>query len=449
MIQIKRVEGVVLGLLAFVLVLNCSIFGKGIWIDEVVQFALGAADSTAQAWRMFHSTAGTLNHGQTGLYYMLDHWLLRAFGASTFWLRFPTFVCALWLFFGMRHLFNQWKLPFHWQLWGFLTVSATPTLTFYMSEARPYLPLAACVIGALAYYYTPIEARKRPAARALGWGSVIVGAMMHPYFAVYWLYVTCIPYVQRLLENSERPSVRAFLAHANLRLSVTGTILYFTVAAVTWLGHPAGKMNMNPFEWLPKEVPFVYQVLLAHFQVFDGGGVVAFLFVFAFSGLALWSVNAVKKHYPALVGAQLLGIGALALTSLVSYMSYRVNYWIVHRQWIASVALSVVGTTLFVALVAKMLNRRAAIVWTLLVFAFSGFHGIKGFQNRAALSQELLGDSSPFYAVRYLMGANGPVHVNRQVSEPKSNDDYEAIANSNAKQGGPVDKRMLGFYPGH
>src|SRR5262245_22376230 len=82
---------------------------KGIWADEVLHFAWGAFPSTAQAVELiFRSVGEKMNHGQTGIYMLLDHLALKHFGASYFALRFPSyfsFVLGLWAgFLFLRNL---------------------------------------------------------------------------------------------------------------------------------------------------------------------------------------------------------------------------------------------------------------------------------------------------------------------------------------------------------
>src|SRR2546422_6396386 len=78
--------------------------GKALVIDEFLHFAVGAYESTSEAWDIVRaSIAGGINHGQTGAYMMVDYWLLRAFGANLFWLRFPSLLAGLLLYLAALH----------------------------------------------------------------------------------------------------------------------------------------------------------------------------------------------------------------------------------------------------------------------------------------------------------------------------------------------------------
>src|SRR5580704_8044790 len=57
-------------------------FTRPIWIDEFVQFAFGSLSSTGEALNLIFTTVTGVNRGQTGVYFLLDYWLLHIFGAS-------------------------------------------------------------------------------------------------------------------------------------------------------------------------------------------------------------------------------------------------------------------------------------------------------------------------------------------------------------------------------
>ena len=49
--------------------------GRPIWIDEFVHFAFGAFGSTSEAWAAITTSINGVNHGQTGVYMLIDYWL--------------------------------------------------------------------------------------------------------------------------------------------------------------------------------------------------------------------------------------------------------------------------------------------------------------------------------------------------------------------------------------
>src|SRR6516225_1445984 len=55
-----------------------------IWIDEFLHFAFGAMSSASEAWSAIVQSIGQFNFNQTGIYMLVDFWLLKLFGASAF-----------------------------------------------------------------------------------------------------------------------------------------------------------------------------------------------------------------------------------------------------------------------------------------------------------------------------------------------------------------------------
>jgi hypothetical protein len=100
------------------------------------------------------------------IYMLVDFWLLKLFGASSFALRLPSLLSAVWLLvcatmvLGSRGLGNMWKLAL------ILALLAQTSLMNFAAEARPYMPLAAATMGTLTYYAAPIERRR-------GWLRVV------------------------------------------------------------------------------------------------------------------------------------------------------------------------------------------------------------------------------------------------------------------------------------
>ena len=84
---------------AALLALFCS-YNRPIWYDEFVNYAFAGFDGVLDAVQAFNKTSGGINLNQTGVYTLLDYWLLKAFGASAFWLRFPSLVGGLFMFVG-------------------------------------------------------------------------------------------------------------------------------------------------------------------------------------------------------------------------------------------------------------------------------------------------------------------------------------------------------------
>ena len=88
-----RVWDVLLGLLAIVAVAAFAGFQRPLWIDEVLHFATGAM-SFSDVMRTVDYTTIEINHGQTGVYILLDWLFLQIFGASAVALRVPSLIAS-------------------------------------------------------------------------------------------------------------------------------------------------------------------------------------------------------------------------------------------------------------------------------------------------------------------------------------------------------------------
>lgn len=435
-VALERVKLAVLAFVACACVLLAFSHGKPLWIDEVLQFVLASYDSAGEAWSIFRKTVVNVNHGQTGAYFMADYWLLKAFGASIFWTRFPTLVFSLFLYLAAHHLFNQWRVTFRWQLWGFVALFATPSLSAYMSEARPYVPLAACSVGALAYYFTPVAGRSSGFARFIGYFSVINGALWHPYFSVYWPFAIVAGFVYVALGSRGAIGKKEILEFINPRLFMIGVVLYFALGSQTWMRHFA-KSNFNPMEWLSKDLPLYQHILIAHFQ-FAMGGIETFVFLFLGSSVALWGTQVFGIVRPRLLAAQFVMLGALTITALLCYVSYRSGYWIIQRQWVASVAIAVLASAWFAQLLAEALGPRAGAIWTLIAFAMVGYHGKTYVLMQWNFTKSMAELDQADQHARALDLKN--------VAPPADNQQWELLVRAACRQGGPLPPVMRKFY---
>ena len=408
--------------------------GKDIWIDEFCHFCFGAYTTSGSAWNAIRaSIAGGLNHGQTGAYLMADYFLLRIFGASAFWLRFPSLLATGLLFWAAQHLFELWKLPLKWRIFGCLLIFNQPWITNQIAEARPYMPLAATSLGVLAYYLTPYSNRSQLKTRLLGAISIILGALFHPYFAVYWLFACVFSFfvISRgpdEIHDFEKPFIQSFVQHANPILSFPGVIAYFGIGAMTWMPHMI-HMNFDPFEWIGHRSAAVKMFLGSHIQfMWPLNG--AFLALTLLAGAAMFFPS-LRARFSALKGPSALIVSSLLISALLSYQSYRVHYWILQRQWIASIALLTVGSIWFAYAVSTLLPKRGRLLWTALFFSFVGVHS-------AMIAEKNIQKIYDVYTHPKFDKFHG--------KPPPDPDPGVDLANLNVIQGGPVWPVFRKFY---
>ncbi|NEQ07910.1 MAG: hypothetical protein F6K37_18750 [Moorea sp. SIO4E2] len=248
----------------FCVALNSS-FGRPIWIDEFLHFAFGSYDTTAEAWNAISQSILTINHGQTGIYMLIDHWLMQLFGANIFWLRFPSIFSGLVLFLAAIYLFRLWGMPFFWQVIGILALFSQTQLMYFVGEARPYMPLVTATVCTLAYYSTPLPQRTRAIFTFFGLFSILMGVLFHPYFSVYWLAIIVFTYLQKLIQTGGKISINSVLKHTNIPLSVLGTIVYFTLGLLTWL-RERPEFTFAPFHWVKKDELLITFMEFSHFE---------------------------------------------------------------------------------------------------------------------------------------------------------------------------------------
>jgi hypothetical protein len=236
----------VLCAMAVYLVVSYASIGRPIWLDEFVQFGLGSHLSTEDVWNTFRQKYGDHFTGQTGAYMIIDYWLLKLFGASAFWLRIPSVASALFMAYATIVFFHVRGFEPFWSLLAILALFCQSNLMHYAGEARPYMPLAAASVGVLAYYSIPYSMRGKWWAFSLGLVAILLGALMHAYFPVYWLALACFTFWDVQGYSIREFNLASFIRHCNPLLSAIGAILYFSIGTATWMrGGP--DLHLDPF----------------------------------------------------------------------------------------------------------------------------------------------------------------------------------------------------------
>ena len=361
-LQQSVVSKVLLCIIAILLVVLHSSPGRPIWTDEFLHYALGSYSSTSEAWSVVEPSLVSVNHGQTGLYMMIDYWLLKGFGASAWALRLPSLVATLVMLLASAALLRTRGYGTVWQATVMIALGCNSWLMAYAAEARPYMPLAATAAGTLVYYFSPVHHRSRWGLMAWGWGSVFIGVANHPYFVLYWFAAYVLSYLMTLSERSVKPSPREILAHSNLPLSICGTLVFALVGSLSWMrGGPS--FNYDPFTLFGAD-QFVWDVIRYHFDFLE------FVpFRYAWLGLVMaatlgWLVvpKLRSQQWRPLIVPAALVVCAFCLTFVLSYMSYRRHYLIGPRQWLGSFAFAAIGSAWLWLTIARQLS-----VWRPLV----------------------------------------------------------------------------------
>ena len=446
-IPVDRVIGAVAATIGGLGIVLYSRYRHDIWIDEFLHFAIGSMSTTAEAWSVIVQSIGTFNFNQTGVYMLADFWLLKLVGASAFALRLPSLLSAAWLltcasvFCRVRGLANLWQVVL------ITALLAQPWVMNFAAEARPYMPLAAATVGTLTFYVTPIE-------RRLGWLWVVgivsigLGALMHPYFPGYWAAMICLGLLLALIEGQVRIAAPDILRVCDAKLVVLGLAVYCIVGALTWM-RGAIALDLDPFQRIQRDQLVAATIDWTHLAFIYGFGMsrhyatnprVITLFLMIASVLAYPLVpQRLRASVLALLSPVALAVGALVMSAVLSWISYRQHYWILERQWIASVALMPFAVVWYVAELGCQFDHRrrwsstALALGCLVVLACSLTNIVP--QKVAELRHDIQNPSTP----QVMTG-------DQQPPQPLNNDQWVALANSNIADGGPVWSVFRQYY---
>jgi hypothetical protein len=304
-----------------------SSWGRPLWLDEYLHFVFGGFDSVGDAWTAVQGSTTNINHGQTGFYMMLDFALLKTFGANLFMMRIPSLLSGALLLFSAGLFLRRKNFGVIAISAAFLLLLAQPNLMYFTGEARPYMPMAASAMAALAYFSTDMHARTKTGMRVLIWGSMLWGALMMPYYVLYLPVITITAYLIARV-NGEQPKLLSFI---NLPLQITSVILGTGISALTWL---RGSPTFSRDPWL------IIRPLLDSVTAMQ---LIALLVLAALVVFVLWqglvhSPNraATGKSY---ASSTLLILVMLGMAVVFSALSLSQSYWILPRQFVASQAI--------------------------------------------------------------------------------------------------------------
>lgn len=310
---------------------------KKIWTDDFLHFAFGAYADTGEAIRaVFESIAG-VNHGQTGFHMILNHLLLKWFGASYFVLRLPSGIAySLGLLAGFCFL-RSIGVSFFLRTAFLLLLGLSQLNLEHGAEARPYILLQASMLGAL-WAWDRYFSRQPGGLAALFLISVL-GILSHPFFVAYlglmMLFTPLFFGEYRRKIAADLGSVRT--AWPLLAAGLLLVCLFFVVGRLSWfqtLGHSFG---FDPYEHIGRDKSLVRFMLGTFFFPF---GKVAIPALAGLLALSFWwrrrpDVSQLWRH--------VLFLSALLVTtqSVLVWQVLKSSYWLLQRQWIAGAALAI------------------------------------------------------------------------------------------------------------
>jgi hypothetical protein len=412
-----------------------SSFRKPLWIDEFLHFALGGLD-VADAWAVVVNSTVGVNHGQTGVYMMLDVLLLHLFGASSLALRLPSLVAGVGLLLAGVWFLRLRGMSSGWQMLGLVALAAQTTLMYHAGEARPYMPLAAATVGCLAYYSVPIETRAAWRFQLLGIVSFILGALMHAYFPMMLALVAPFSAWVAVRDGLIARTPRSVIRFLNPPLVLLAAGFSLGIGLLTWLrGSP--RFDLDPYVSFGGPAQMFVGLLARHLELLIGLPAAAVLLVVTVLALArdLESRRALASP------AALVAVG-LASSVIVTLASVSRSYWVFPRQWVAGMSLVALGLVWLFAEIDGAARRSSS--WRLLVpsVLFRALVVASFILALAGQATALVRYQQQWQATE----ASKPDRLAVEVERVEDNDGWVALANVNMRTGGDVWRELARYY---
>ena len=450
----------VVSLLIAVVALSYMGLWRGIWFDELLHFAFGGM-TFEYAVKTIDYTTMHVNHGQTGAYFLLDWALLQVFGASAVALRSPSLVAALILMASAAVFLRAKGFGWRWQALVVLALGANESLMFYAGEARPYMPLAGSAAAMLAFYALAPAARRAGWARGLALFGFLVGSVMHPYWAVMWGLIAVFSIVVALAETPALRRPRAMWQLVAPGYVIPALILYVVVGQLTWMrkiinfGWPDSIYSWGSL-WnaLLQDhfafAPFLYPTRGGTGEI-DAGPIIPVVVSAMALLVAAWLVVDRRVRSRRLLPPLALFLAGAGSSLFFSYLSYRSQYIIFERQWVAGMTLTAIAWTWFFAEWMRNTADRARLS-RVPVYAFVALVVVSFTVSIAAQTvitveryrgwQTVQSDGR---SLEELMAA--AVDAETFSYEPRRPEDgYGYLANINIARGGPVWDVFIAWY---
>lgn len=347
-----------------------QVVNKPIWTDEFLHYALGAyqLDELDQVLEIVNKSTKNINHGQTGFYLILDWVLLNLFGANYWALRAPSVASLILVLVAINMLANSIKASKGDKAMLLLLYLSNYGLMQYLSEARPYFPMASATLLAFAYFFSKhlINSDFKIAALV----ATIWGSFMHPYFTLN-LYIIFITYY--ILKNKRKIFNLKSLKESkfDITLVLMSSTITLLLSYQTWLFRGIN-FDFDPFQWVGNNFRFIVTFLGGNLPIAPTNPNFTNTFLAALFYGPIF-IAAIKQRNRSRLKSPLILTTMVFLTSaVISLISFMQSYWILPRQWLASS--SIVTFLIFWAIL--ILNRKSrlrllnlrSITYTILIF---------------------------------------------------------------------------------
>lgn len=439
-----------IGLIILLTVYLYAGWSKPIWIDEYNSFALASLTFREMWITLWQSTGSGINWGQTGVYYVVDWFLLKWFGANAFALRLPSILSAGIMMISAVIFLRLNRAKIMWQIVLVLGVAGQTTLMSYTGEARAYMPMAASTVAMLTYLWTEPRFRRQWIVRGIGVFGFILGAMSHPYWLPYAVVLVMFTVLFSGNSGIAYHEMRLRLQNLPILLLGLGVGTYLIVGGLTWM-KGRGTHKAPPLEYMGSWEGFVRTLGSVHMEflqpsvvgAFDASiGVMNSLItvlpaVFAIAALGLFTIFH-SSWRPLLLPPIALVVLAVASSAAISLVSFLSNYWILQRQWLGGLALVVVGVVWGFSNLwnlsanPRVLSAKAASVVVAVAVILSGALAL-------VMQVGLVRENQDAWAPFVNEGRSKEALVESGVSP-------ELLANVNIARGGPVWREHAAFY---
>jgi len=148
------------------------------------------------------------------------------------------------------------------------------------------------------------------------------------------------------------PLFADFLRFIDLPFVVAIASIYLMLSYATWFSHHP-TLAYDPFQ-LIKYTDLVRVFMVTHIQFLPYGDSQYFALLIGLSVVTFALVSLRWHIWKVLVGPLLLLYAALAASIAISLSSYLNHYWILQRQWIASVAICTIAAVWYAAEFSKV-----------------------------------------------------------------------------------------------
>jgi len=316
-----------------------SSYGRLIWFDEFVQYAMGGMDFE-YAMKTIDWTTIEVNQGQTGVYHLMDYALMQVFGASSIALRLPSLLAAAVMLFGAVTFIRVKGFGFGWQTLMLLALGGSSFLMFFAGEARSYMTMVASAVSMLAFYSFGVRERRAFIPRILAVLGILVGSVMHPYWIIFFGLVLLTTYFFTLTQGFRAVSLGGFYRFASPVYGISGLALYAVIGQLTWMRRII-QWSFDPWEYSGGSAGAAFQGFLSN--QFSAG---TFSYWLTLVVLMAVAASLLLVRPVVLRGVRnaivLLGV-ALLSSAIVTGMSLYKGFWVYQRQWLAGLALGTIA----------------------------------------------------------------------------------------------------------